>query len=101
MRLIMLNNSYILIGLLEKLYTHLYGGIKKFKEEGVKDMIAEKLILETDILIYEYEKREEKKALEIALEIAKNMLDEGMTVEQTAKLTKLPLSYIVDLQTKQ
>jgi hypothetical protein len=88
------DDTIVLIGLLEKLYTHLYGGIKKFKEEGVKDMIAEKLILETDRIIYESEKREEKKALEIA----KYMLDIGMTIEQIKDLTKLPLNKIKRLQ---
>jgi len=37
---------------------------------------------------------EEKKALEIA----KNMLDAGMTVEQITNLTNLPLSKITKLQ---
>ena len=100
------DDTVILIGLLEKLYNHLYGGIKKFKEEGVKEMIAEKLILETDRIIYESEKREEKKALEgalegaleKALEIAKKMLDSGMTVEQIQNLTELPLSKIKGLK---
>ena len=94
-------DTTILIGLLKKLYTHLYGNIKKFKEEGVNDMITDKLILDTDILIYERdqllleaEKREEKKALEIA----RNMLNAGMTVEQIKNLTKLPLSKIKRLQ---
>jgi len=95
-------DTIILIGLLEKLYTHLYGGIKKFKEEGVKDMITEKLILETDIIMYEAEQRAEERAKKReekkALEIAKNMLDGGMTIDQAAKFTKLPLSKIKRLQ---
>ena len=102
-------DTVILVSLLEKLYTHLYGGIKKFKEEGVKDIMAEKLILDIDRVMYErdkvmherdkaiqeYEKREEK----AKLEIAKNMLDSGMKIEQVANFTKLPLSKITGLQT--
>jgi len=94
------DDTIILIGLLEKLYTHLYGGIKKFKEEGVKDMIAEKLILETDRLIYESEIREEKREEKAKLEIAKNLFDMGMTIEQIKIATKLPLSKITWLQTQ-
>lgn len=107
-------DTVILIGLLEKLYTHLYGSIKKFKEEWVKDMLAEKLILETDKIMYERdkliletgrliqesEKREEKAKEKTKLEIAKNMLDSGMTVEQVKSLTKLPLGKIKGLQKK-
>ena len=109
------DDTIILIGLLEKLYKHLYGSIKKFKEEGVNDMLSEKLILETDKIMYERdnlilktdkitherdkliqesEKREEK----AKLEIAKNMIDAGMTVEQIVNLTKLPLNKIKRLQ---
>ena len=100
-------DTIILIGLLEKLYTHLYGGIKKFKEEGVKDMIAEKLILETDRLIYDAERREKQLLLEStkreenkALEIAKNLLNLGMTIEQIKIATNLPLNKIKELQTQ-
>jgi len=99
------DDTIILIGLLEKLYTHLYGGIKKFKEEGVKDMIAEKLILKTDRIIYEKDRiiHENEKKIRIAeekakLEVAKNMLNVGMTIEQIEDLTKLPLSKIKKLQ---
>ena len=126
-------DTIVLIGLLEKLYTHLYGGIKKFKTEGVKDMLSQKLILETDKimherdnliletdkimherdklildidraiskaekekekLILESEKREEKKLLVVA----QNLLDSGMTIEQAAKFTNLPLNKIKRLQ---
>jgi hypothetical protein len=99
------DDTIILIGLLEKLYTHLYGNIKKFKEEGVKDMIAEKLILETDRIIYDRdikiriaEEKAKKSEEKRALEIAQNMLDSDMTIEQIQNLTKLPLSKIKGLQ---
>ena len=99
------DDTIILIGLLEKLYTHLYGGIKKFKEEGVKDMIAEKLILETDKIIYDKdnkiriaEKKAEKSEEKKALEIARNLLTMGMTIEQIKNVTNLPLNKIKGLQ---
>jgi len=92
------DDTIILIGLLEKLYNHLYGNITKFKEEGVKDMIAEKLILKTDRIIYEKDKEIRKSEEKAKLEVAKNMLDDGMTVDQVAKLTKLPLGKIKGLQ---
>jgi len=106
----------ILIGLLEKLYNHLYGGIQKFKEEGVKDMISDKLILDVDIAMYERDKaiqklekaeekakKLEKKAIKLeekALKIAQNMLDSGMAVEQIQNLTELPLNKITGLRKK-
>ena len=95
-------DSIVLIGLLEKLYTHLYGNIKKFKEEGVNDMISQKLILETDKILHERDKmileREEKGKEMKALEIAKKMLDGGMTIEQVLNFTNLPLNKIQEMQ---
>jgi predicted transposase YdaD len=57
-------------------------------------MISEKLILETDILMYEAEKRAEKREEKRAMRIAKNLLAAGMSKEQIAELTDLPLSKI-------
>jgi hypothetical protein len=48
-------------------------------------------------LLVEAEKREEERALEIA----QNLLDGGMTVEQVVKFTKMPLSKIKGLQKKE
>ena len=76
------------------MYTHLYGGIKKFKADGVKDMLSQKLILDVDRIIYEKDVMAEKREEKAKIEIAKNMLDDGMTIEQAAKLTKLPLNKI-------
>jgi len=88
----------VLIALLERLYKHLYGNIKKFKEEGVNEMLSEKLILDVDRILYnkelELEKREEKKALEIA----ENLLDLGIPIEQIKIATKLSISKIKKLQ---
>ena len=100
-------DTAILIGLLERLYTHLYGSIKKFKEEGVKDIMAEKLILDIDRLMFESNKREQRLILEsqkreeeAKLEVAINLLDMGMTIEQVANATNLPLNKIKRLQKK-
>ena len=62
---------------------------EKFKTEGVKDMLSQKLILES-------EKREEKSKLEIA----RNLLGMGMTEKQVKNATNLPLSKIKRLQKK-
>jgi len=91
-------DTIVLIGLLEKLYTYLYGSIKKFKEEGVKDMLSEKLILDIDRVMYKAEKDKEKAEEKAKLEIAKNMLDGGMAIEQVVNFTKLPLNKIKRLQ---
>lgn len=92
------DDTIILIGLLEKLYTHLYGNIQKFKEEGVKDMLTEKLILDIDRVIYKAEKDKEKAEEKKALEIAKKMLNYGMSIEQISEFTGLSLSKIKGLQ---
>jgi len=85
-------------------------------------MIAEKLILETDKLISESKKREDKLISELKkreekliseskkrekkreekakLEVAKNMLKAGMSIELIGELTKLPLNKIKSLQLK-
>jgi len=113
----------VLLGLLGKLYAHLYGNIQIFKEEEVNSMVTEKLILDTDKLIldvdiamYERDKaiqqtriaegkaaKADKKAKKLeakALKTAQNMLDSGMTIEQIQSLTELPLSKIQKLQKK-
>ena len=63
-------------------------------------MIAEKLILETDRIIYESNIREEKREEKAKLEVAQNMLDAGMAISQIRNLTKLPLSKIKKLHKK-
>ena len=117
-------DTNVLIGLLEKLYAHLYGNIEKFKEEGVKDMISDKLILDIDRVMYERDMAIEKAAKEAekaakeaaktikeaekatkeaekkALKVAKNMLDAGMAIEQISELTELPIGKIKRLQKK-
>ena len=101
-------DTIVLIKLLERLYTYLYGKIKEFKQEGVKDIMTEKLIFDVDIIMHERDKAiherdklisesqklEEKKALEIA----QNMINEGMKIEQIKNLTKLPLNKIKGLK---
>ena len=122
------DDTIVLIGLLGKLYAHLYGNIQIFKEEGVNSMVTEKLILDTDRIIYDKDnkiriaegkaakaegkaaklekkakKLEEKSAKleeKAKLEVAKNMFDSGMTVEQIQNITKLPLNKIQRLQKK-
>ena len=111
---ITLDDTVVLIGLLERLYRYLYGSIQKFKEEDVENMIADKLILKSDRLIYEKEmekemivkklieaeKREEKAKENTLFEVAKNMLTAGMAIEQIKDITKLPLDKITELQTQ-
>ncbi len=82
-------DCHVLIGLLEKLYKHLYGNIELFKEEGVANMLAEKLVLDFEVA------REEK-----TLEIAKEMLRDGAPIENIMKWTKLSADAIHKLQMK-
>ena len=69
---------------------------EKFKTEGVKDMLSQKLILDVDRAISKAEKEKEKSKLEIA----RNLLGMGMTEEQVKNATNLPLSKIKRLQKK-
>jgi predicted transcriptional regulator len=74
---------------LERLFRELYGQYDEFVEEGA--MLQEKLVLYTDIV------REEA-----SLEIAKNLLAFGLSPEDVAKNTGLPLSTVKALlKTKQ
>lgn len=82
-------DAIILIGLLEKLYSHLYGNIKKFKEEGVKDMIADKLILETDIILFEAEERAKEREEKAKMEIARKMIADGEPIDKIVRYTNL------------
>ena len=78
---------HALLNLLIRLYNHLYGEIKEFQDEGVKSVIDERLVLETDILVTE--------TMESA---AKGMLLEGMDVAAIERATKLPIERILKIQ---
>ncbi|MCL2099438.1 MAG: hypothetical protein FWH24_03250 [Oscillospiraceae bacterium] len=104
-------DTIVLIKLLERLYTHLYGKIKEFKQEGVKDIMTEKLIFDVDIIMHERDKAIHERDKLISdidklkhnaekdkLEIAQNMINDGMTIEQIKKFTNLPLNKIKGLQ---
>ncbi|MCL2099853.1 MAG: hypothetical protein FWH24_05415, partial [Oscillospiraceae bacterium] len=100
-------DTIVLIGLLEKLYSYLYGKIKKFKQEGVNDIMTEKLILDVDRIMYKAEKEKEKLIKEsqkreekAKLEIAENLFSMGMTEEQIKNATNLPLNKIKGIKKK-
>ena len=80
-------DTHTLLSLLGRLYNHLYGEIKEFQDEKVKDMIDEKLLLETDVLVAE--------TMESA---AKGMLLEGMDVAAIERATKLPRERILKIR---
>lgn len=76
-----------MVSLLGKLYNHLYGEIKEFQNEGVKDMIDEKLLLESDALVAE--------TMESA---ARGMFLEGMDVAAIERATKLSREKILEIR---
>ena len=96
----------ILMGIL---YDYLYGDIELFKEEGVKDMLTEKLILDVDLIMDERDSL--KNELDIIIHaiqnlddgaklvVAQGLLDRGMAFEMIMETTKLPLGKIKELQT--
>jgi len=71
---------------LERLFRELYGQYNEFVEED--SMLQEKLELYTDKFVREGEKKGKKKK---ALEVAKNLLAFGLSPEDVAKNTGLPL----------
>jgi hypothetical protein len=94
----------VISGLLALLYDHLYGNIKEFKEEGVSDMVSEKLILPFEVEIAKAEKaikaaeKAKKAAEKNALDVAKRLLMKGMAVDDIADATLLPIDKIMALQ---
>lgn len=85
----------VLIGLVNRLYEHLYGDIEEFKEEGVANMLSEKLILEFEVLREVVrDEAEEKKAMEVA----ERMVKKGMPPKDIAELTDISLATIKKLQ---
>ena len=101
------NDVYVLTGLLDMLYDHLYGGIKEFEEEGVKGMLAEKLLVKYEDELEEKlaEKLEEKLAEKLEekheedmLNVAIKLLSKGMSAEDIVDTTELPIAKIRGLQ---
>ena len=80
-------DTHTLVSLIGKLYNHLYGEVKEFQYGKVKDMIDERLLLETDILLAE--------AME---NVAKELLLENVNITTIAKTTKLSLERVLELQ---
>jgi predicted transposase/invertase (TIGR01784 family) len=71
---------------LERLFRELYGQYDEFVEE--EGMLQEKLELYTDKYV---EKGKVEGKAEKALEVAKNLLADGLSPERVAKNTGLPL----------
>jgi len=84
-------DSYVLAGLVKKLYNHLYGNIQEFENERVSSMLD-------DMLLVEYEEEILNAVSEKAVEIASNFLAMGVSPEDVAKATALPLEKIKKLQ---
>jgi len=96
-------DAYVLAGLAKKLYDHLYGSIQEFKVEGVRSMLDDMLLVEyEEELIIAKRKIAQEVAQETesktALEIAKNLLEQGLAPENIAMATKLSIEKIKELQ---
>ena len=134
------NDAFVLSGLVEKLYNHLYADIQEFKEERVNDVLDDRLLVKYEAELIKERKRGREIAQEMAqgmakemaqgmakemaqdmakemaqgiakdmalamaveekLEIAKNLLEQGLSSENIAKATKLPFERIRELQAK-
>ncbi len=81
------------MGLLGKLYGHLYGDIGLFKEKGVGDMLAEKLVLDFEVV-------EEKSREKERIKIAKKTLADREPIEKIMNWTELSYDDIKKLQLK-
>jgi len=80
-------DAHTLVDLIELLYNHLYGDVQEFQDGGVKGMLEDKLVLASDF-----------KVLETKEEIAKNLLGKGLTPEDVADATKLPVENVMKLR---
>ena len=76
-------DAHTLVDLIELLYNHLYGDVQEFQDGGVKGMLEDKLVLASDF-----------KVLEATEKIAKNFLDKGISPEDVADATKLPIEKV-------
>ena len=97
-------DAYLLNEMVNTLYGHLYADIKEFEEEGVRNMLADKLVFEADKLVFKYEEklmRAREEAIKEKLESAKNFLEMGLSPENVAKAMKLPIEKIMNLQAEQ
>jgi hypothetical protein len=77
---------YVLVGLVEQLYDYLYGDIQEFEDEGVKGMLAEKLLVRyeegVDQRIEEAaEARAEKRLEEKMINVVRGFLANGIPAE--------------------
>ena len=84
-------DSYVLAGLVKKLYNHLYGSIKEFEDEGVRTMLD-------DMLLVEYEDKLLIKREEDMLKVAMKLLAKGMSAEDIVDTTELPIAKVKGLQ---
>ena len=76
-------DAHTMVDLIELLYNHLYGDVQEFQDGGVKGMLEDKLVLASDF-----------KVLEATEKIAKNFLDKGISPEDVADATKLPIEKV-------
>ena len=96
-------DAKVLINLLKKLYDYLYENVEILKEKEVAHMLAERLILEVEVAkeigeeIGEARGEARGKALEKE-DVARELLDMGMDIEQIMRATKLPYNSIQNLQ---
>ena len=115
-------DSYVLAGLADKLYDYLYGDIAEFDEEGVKSMLADRLLVRYEDKLEEAIKKAKKEAKEEAkeeaekkakqeaekkvkeetekktLRIARLFLAKGISAEDVAEATELPFETVKNLQ---
>ena len=89
------------MGLVEKLYNYLYGNIEEFKEEGLEDMLAEKLLVKYEDQLEDLLEETEIKvrtAQNKILIAAKNLLAKGMSAEDIAEAMELTLDTVESLR---
>ena len=83
-------DAFELIRLLSRLYNYLYDNIDEFKEEEVKSMIADTLVLEYDVELAEVEARH----LNEKLDAARNFKNDGVPIETIAKNLGLSITEV-------
>jgi len=98
-------DAHVLVGLVEQLYNHLYGGIKEFEEEGVDSAMGDILLVryEKEIIEARLEARLEAQLeaqMNAALKFAKKLLEKGTSTTEVAELTELSIDKVEELQSQ-
>ena len=91
------SDAFELIKLLSRLYDYLYGGIDEFKDEGVKSMLSDMLVLEYDVELANELEKAKRGFLEEKKDAARKMKKYGISFDKIADIIGLSLAEVEQL----